>query len=183
MLRVSCGLKALMIKNSNMSCLRSGRSCFPPHVDVKRLGDVDLETARPGAVGCVHEPDTQQLVVVVTGPVEDHTGAGQGGDVAVWIGCALRQTHFAQIIWFLCHCNSGHLVIRCYYGNGAKQLRRDFLFKLHVSACEIGGFLPFLLQTPSVKRLICEWICCPAGSEEQMSQCECLCSGLFLSTH
>lgn len=70
---------------------------------MKRLGDVDLEAARPGAVGRVHEPDAQQLVVVVPGPVEDHAGAGQGGDVAVRIGCALGQTHLAQIIGFLCH--------------------------------------------------------------------------------
>lgn len=72
-------------------CTGLCRERFPPHVDVKRLGDVDFEASRPGAVGRVHESDTQQLVVVVTGPVEDHAGAWQGGDVALWIGCALGQ--------------------------------------------------------------------------------------------
>ena len=54
------------------------------------LGLVDLEAARPGAVGRVHEAHTQQLVVVVPGPVEDHAGAGQRGDVAVWVIGALE---------------------------------------------------------------------------------------------
>lgn len=69
---------------------------LPPHVDVKGLGDVDLEAPRPGAVGRVHEPDTQQLVVVVAGPVEDHAGAWQGGDVALWVGRALRRTGLTE---------------------------------------------------------------------------------------
>lgn len=70
---------------------------LPPHVDVKRLGDVDLEASGPGTVGCVHESDTQQLVVVVTGPVEDHAGAWQGGDVALRIGCALTQMRLSEL--------------------------------------------------------------------------------------
>lgn len=63
-----------------------------PHVDVEGLGDVDLKASRPRTVGGVHEPHAQQLVIVVAGPVEDHAGARQGGDVPVWIGRALRQT-------------------------------------------------------------------------------------------
>lgn len=70
---------------------------FPPHVDVKRLGNVDFKASRPGAVGRVHEADTQQLVIVVTGPVEDHAGAWQGGDVALRIGCALRQMCLSEL--------------------------------------------------------------------------------------
>lgn len=154
-----------------MSRLRSGRSRRPPHVDMKRLGDVDFEAARPGAVGGVHEPDTQQLVVVVTGPVEDHTGARQGGDVAVGIGCALRQTHLAEMIWVVCQSSYAATTETMLNKSGGSG------FNLHVSA-----FLPFLLQTPSEQRLICEWTCCPAGSEERRSQCECPCSDLFLST-
>lgn len=42
-------------------------------------------------------------------------------------------------------------------------------------------FSPFLLQTLAGQKLVCVWICCPAGSEEQTSLCECLCIDLFLS--
>ena len=62
-----------------------------PHVDVEGLGFVDLEASRPGAVGSVHEANTQQLVIVVSGPVEDDAGAWQGGDVTLWIGRTLGQ--------------------------------------------------------------------------------------------
>lgn len=44
-------------------------------------------------------------------------------------------------------------------------------------------FSPFLLQTLAGQKLVCVWICCPAGSEEQTSLCECLCIDLFLSEH
>lgn len=49
-----------------------------PHVDVERLRFVDLEASGPGAVGDVHETHTQQLVVVISGPVEDDAGSRQG---------------------------------------------------------------------------------------------------------
>lgn len=68
-----------------------GEKHFPPHVNVERLGDVDLEAPRPGTVRRVHESDTQQLIIVIPGPVEDYVGAWQGGDVAFWIGCALGR--------------------------------------------------------------------------------------------
>lgn len=73
------------------SGLRGNPSPRLPHVDMKRLGDVDLEAPRPGTVGDVHEPHTQQLVVVVAGPVEDHAGAWRRGDVTLWVGCPLRH--------------------------------------------------------------------------------------------
>lgn len=60
---------------------------------MKGLGLVDLEASRPGAVGGVHETDTKQLVVVVAGPVEDHAGAWQGGDVALGVGCTLGHVN------------------------------------------------------------------------------------------
>lgn len=63
-----------------------------PHVDMERLGLVDLEASRPGAVGVVHESHTQQLVIVVPGPVEHHAGARRCGDVALWVGRALQRT-------------------------------------------------------------------------------------------
>lgn len=65
--------------------------CDSPHVDVERLELVDLEASGPGAVGRVQESNTQQLVVVVSGPVEDDAGAGQGGDVTLWVGGPLTQ--------------------------------------------------------------------------------------------
>ena len=55
------------------------------------LGLVDLEAAGPGAVLGVHEAHTQKLVVVIPGPVEDHTGTRQGGDVALWVHCSLES--------------------------------------------------------------------------------------------
>lgn len=64
-------------------------SCGSPHVDVEWLWFVDLKAPRPGTVGSVHEAHTQQLVVVITGPVEDDVGAGQGGDVSLWVGRTL----------------------------------------------------------------------------------------------
>lgn len=54
------------------------------------FGLVDLEAPRPGAGGVVHEAHAQQLVVVVTGPVEHHTGARQGGDVALGVRRTLK---------------------------------------------------------------------------------------------
>lgn len=66
-----------------------GYYCSLPHVDVKGLGFVDFEASRPGAVGGIHEAHTQQLVIVIAWPVEDDTGARQGGDVTLWVGCAL----------------------------------------------------------------------------------------------
>ncbi len=65
--------------------------CSSPHVDVKGLGFVDLEASRPGAVGGVHEAHTQQLVIVIAGPVEDNAGARQGGDVTLRVGRTLGQ--------------------------------------------------------------------------------------------
>ena len=62
-----------------------------PHVDVERLGLVDLEASGPGAVSVVHEAHTQQLVVVIPGPVEHHTGAGWRRDVALGVSRALQQ--------------------------------------------------------------------------------------------
>lgn len=61
----------------------------PPHVDVEGLGFVDFEASGPGAVHIVHDAHAQQLVVVAAGPVEDHAGARQGGDVALWVGGGL----------------------------------------------------------------------------------------------
>lgn len=60
---------------------------------MKGLGFVDLEASRPGAVGGVHEAHTQQLVVVVAGPVEDNAGARQGGDVTLRVGRTLGQMY------------------------------------------------------------------------------------------
>lgn len=87
------------IRNPARGALGSvmGETRLPPHVDVKRLGDVDLEASGPGTVGRVHESDTQQLVVVVTGPVENHAGAWQGGDVALWVGCALSHMRLSEL--------------------------------------------------------------------------------------
>lgn len=65
------------------------RICASPHVDMKRLGFVDLEASRPGTVGGIHETHTKELVVVVAGPVENNAGAWQGGDVTLWIGRTL----------------------------------------------------------------------------------------------
>lgn len=59
------------------------------------LGLVDLEAPRPGAVGRVHEAHAQQLVVVIPRPVEDHAGAGQRGDVALWVGGTLETERSA----------------------------------------------------------------------------------------
>lgn len=53
------------------------------------LGFVDFEASGPGAVHIVHDAHAQQLVVVAAGPVEDHAGARQGGDVALWVGGGL----------------------------------------------------------------------------------------------
>lgn len=64
-----------------------------PHVDVEGLGLVDLEAARPGAVWDVHESHAEQLVVVVAGPVEDHAGARQGGDVPLRVLRALHRSN------------------------------------------------------------------------------------------
>lgn len=55
------------------------------------LGLVDLEASGPGAVGVVHDANAEQLVVVAAGPVEDHAGARQRGDVALRVGCSLRH--------------------------------------------------------------------------------------------
>lgn len=60
---------------------------------MKGFGFVDLEASRPGAVGGVHEAHTQQLVVVVAGPVEDNAGARQGGDVTLRVGRTLGQMY------------------------------------------------------------------------------------------
>lgn len=67
--------------------------CNSPHVDVKGLGLVDLEAPGPGAVGGVHASHTQQLVIVVAGPVEDDAGARQGGDVTLRVGRTLGQMY------------------------------------------------------------------------------------------
>lgn len=61
----------------------------PPHVDVEGLWFIDFEASGPGAVLVVHDANAQQLVVVAAGPVEDHTGARQGGDVALRVGGGL----------------------------------------------------------------------------------------------
>lgn len=55
------------------------------------LGFVDLEASRPGTAGGVHEAHTQQLVVVIAWPVENNTGARQGGDVTLRVGGTLGQ--------------------------------------------------------------------------------------------
>ena len=74
--------------------------CWAPHVDVEGFWLVDLEASRPGAVGCVHEPHTEQLIVVIPGPVEDHTGAWRRGDVVLWVGCALgNHSHYVRILF------------------------------------------------------------------------------------
>lgn len=44
-----------------------------PHVDVEGFRLVDLKTSRPGAVGNIHETDTEKLIVVISGPVEHNT--------------------------------------------------------------------------------------------------------------
>lgn len=53
---------------------------------------IDFKASRPDTIGNVHQPDTQQLIVVIAWPVEDHTGSRQGGNVATGIGCSLRHT-------------------------------------------------------------------------------------------
>lgn len=58
---------------------------------MKGLRLVDLKASRPGAVGRVHEANTQQLIIVIAGPVENNAGARQGGDVTLWVGCTLGQ--------------------------------------------------------------------------------------------
>ena len=62
-----------------------------PHVDMERLWFVDLKASRPCAVEGVHEAYTQQLVIVIAGPVEDNTGAGWSGDITFWVGRTLGQ--------------------------------------------------------------------------------------------
>lgn len=61
----------------------------PPHVDVEGLWFVDFEASGPRALHVVHDAHAQQLVVVAAGPVEDHAGARQGGDVALRVGGGL----------------------------------------------------------------------------------------------
>lgn len=56
-----------------------------PHVDVKGFWLVNLKTSRPGAVGNIHETDTEKLIIVISGPVEHNTRAWQGGDISFWI--------------------------------------------------------------------------------------------------
>lgn len=68
--------------------------CSSPHVDMEGLGFVDLEASRPGTVGGVHEAHTQQLVVVITWPVENNTGARQGGDVTLRVGGTLGKIFY-----------------------------------------------------------------------------------------
>lgn len=53
---------------------------------------VDFKASRPNAIGNVHQPDTQQLVIVIAWPVEHHTGTRQGGNVAIGVGCSLKHT-------------------------------------------------------------------------------------------
>ena len=103
-----------------------------PHVDMEGLGLVDLEPSRPGAVGRVHEADAQQLVVVVPGPVEDHAGTRQGGDVALRVGWALAGTRVQQEL----HTKS--------------QFKSEF-----VSYSVMPPVSPFPWQTLSVRRLVC----------------------------
>lgn len=62
-----------------------------PHIDVERFRLVDLKTSRPGAVGYIHETDTEKLIVVISRPVEHNTGSWQGGDISLWICCTLQQ--------------------------------------------------------------------------------------------
>lgn len=54
---------------------------------------VNLKASRPGAIGGVHETHTEQLVVVIAGPVEDNAGAWQGGYVTLWVGRTLGQVY------------------------------------------------------------------------------------------
>lgn len=77
---------------------------------MKGLGFVDFEASRPGAVGGVHEAHTQQLVIVIAGPVEHNAGAWQGGDVTLGVGRTLGQmysliTSGILYIMFPCRCN------------------------------------------------------------------------------
>jgi len=58
---------------------------------VERFRFVDLKTSRPGAVGYIHETDTEKLIIVISRPVEHHTGSWQGGDISIWICCSLKQ--------------------------------------------------------------------------------------------
>ena len=74
---------------------------------MKRLGFVDFKASRPGAVGGVHKAHTQQLVIVISGPVEDDAGSRQGGDVTLRVGCTLRHiyllmTRVILYVMFLC---------------------------------------------------------------------------------
>lgn len=63
-----------------------------PHVDMEGIILVDFKASRPNAIGNVHQPDTQQLIVVIAWPVEHHTGTRQGGNVAIRVGCSLKHT-------------------------------------------------------------------------------------------
>lgn len=76
---------------------------------MKGLEFVDFEASRPGAVGGVHEAHTQQLVIVIAGPVEDNAGAWQGGDVTLRVGRTLGQMYLLMTcvilyVMFLCSC-------------------------------------------------------------------------------
>lgn len=62
-----------------------------PHIDVKGFGFADLKASRPGAIGDVHKAHTQQLVIVIAWPMENNTGARQGGNITLWVGRTLGQ--------------------------------------------------------------------------------------------
>lgn len=53
---------------------------------------VDFKASRPNTIGDIHQSDTQELIIVIAGPVEHHTGTRKGGDITFRIGCSLEHT-------------------------------------------------------------------------------------------
>lgn len=70
----------------------------PPHINVKRLWLVDLKAATPCAVGDFHEAHAQQLVKVISGPVENNAGARQRGDIPLWVAGTLKHICLADVL-------------------------------------------------------------------------------------
>lgn len=62
-----------------------------PHVDMEGIILVDLKATRPNTIGNIHQSDTQQLIIVIPRPVENHTGTRKSGDVTFGIGCSLKH--------------------------------------------------------------------------------------------
>lgn len=126
---------------------------------MERLWFADFKPSRPGAVGYIHESNTQQLVIVISRPVEHHTGAWQCGDVSIWICCALECSHSASY--------NIHLLF--------KALRKMFLLveARHVLKHAFSQHLLSLLQTLFGRRPVCVKTDYQADSEVQKSQCGC----------